>query len=310
MRLLTTGALFAAILCRAPGILGQARPAGSNTPFRAAVDVVTVNVTVTDSARRMVSDLAREDFVVFEDNRPQTVTLFQKVGVPLAVSLLLDSSASMQDSLAVAQEAASGFVNELGPQDTASIVDFDSRVEVTQGFTSDHAALARAIRRARAGGATALYNALYIALRELSRAAAADAVGNLRRQAIVLLSDGEDTSSLLTFDEVLETAVRSGTAIYAIGLGGGPVPSKTERKANYSLRRLAQQTGGRAFFPLEAKDLHDVYRDIKQELSNQYLLAYESTNKFRDGQYHRIAIRVSRPETTARARPGYYAPGR
>ena len=130
---------------------GTVRPPGSNTPFRAAVDVVTVNVTVTDSARRMVSDLAREEFVVFEDNRPQTVTLFQKVGVPLAVSLLLDSSASMQDNLATAQEAASGFVNELGPEDTASIVDFDSRVEVMQGFTSDHSALERAIRRARAG---------------------------------------------------------------------------------------------------------------------------------------------------------------
>jgi Ca-activated chloride channel family protein len=115
----------------------------------------------------------------------------------------------------------------------------------------------------------------------------------------VLLSDGEDTSSSLTFDEVLDTAVRSGMAIYAIGLGGrSPFPAKTDRRAEHSLRRLAQQTGGRAYFPFEAKDLHNVYRDIKQELSNQYLLAYESTNKWRDGQYRRIALRVSRPETT------------
>jgi Ca-activated chloride channel family protein len=310
MRLLIAAALLAALFSSAPAIRGQSRPTDSTTPFRAAVDVVTVNVTVTDAARRIISDLAREDFVVFEDNRPQTVTLFQKVGVPLAVSLLLDSSASMQDHLATTQEAAVGFIHELGPADVASVVDFDRRVEVTQGFTDDHAALERAIRGARAGGGTALHTAVYIALRELGRAAVADAVGNLRRQALVVLSDGEDTSSLLTFDEVLETAVRSGTAIYAIGLGGNPLPSKTEQRAQYTLRRFAQQTGGRAFFPLEAKDLRDVYRDIKHELSNQYLLAYESTNKFRDGQYHRIAVRISRPEATARARPGYYAPSR
>jgi Ca-activated chloride channel family protein len=310
MKRMTAAALVATLLSSAPALRGQSRPPDSTTAFRAAVDVVTVNVTVTDKARRMVTDLAREDFVVFEDNRPQTVTLFQKVGVPLAVSLLLDSSASMQDNLATAQDAAIRFVHELGPADVASVVDFDSRVEVTQGFTDDHLALERAIRRARAGGATALYNAVYIALRELGRAAVADTVGNLRRQALVVLSDGEDTSSLLTFDEVLETAVRSGTAIYAIRLGGNPLPSKTEQRAQYNLRRFAQQTGGRAFFPLEATDLRDVYREIKDELSSQYLLAYESTNKWRDGHYHRIAVRISRPETLARARPGYYAPSR
>ena len=134
MRLMS-GSFLSAILCSTAGIWGQSSTPGSNPPFRAAVDVVTVNVTVTDAERQMVSDLAREDFVVFEDNRPQTLTLFQKMGVPLAVSLLLDSSASMQRSLATAQEAAIGFVNELGPSDVASIVDFDSRVEVMQEFT-------------------------------------------------------------------------------------------------------------------------------------------------------------------------------
>jgi len=144
------------------------------------VDVVTVNVTVTDAARRMVSDLTREDFVIFEDNRPQTVTLFQKVGVPLAVSLLLDTSASMQANLATAQEAAVGFVNELGPADVASVIDFNSRVQVTQSFTGDHPALERAIRDTRAGGATALGGSIHSLRRGFSASRAASGLPGAR----------------------------------------------------------------------------------------------------------------------------------
>ena len=217
-------------------------------PFRAVVDLVKVDVTVTDGDRRFLTDLKRDDFVVFEDNRPQAITFFEQTGVPLAVSLVMDTSASMQDSLALAQESAIGFVDALAPPDVASVIDFDSRVQVRQAFTTDHAKLEEAIRGTTAGGATALYNALYIALRELDKKVESDAPGDLRRRAIVLLSDGADTSSLLTFEEVLEAAVRSGVAIYAIGLGGGPSPSETDRNAQYRLRRLTRQTGGRAFF--------------------------------------------------------------
>ena len=307
MRCPAAGTWLVALLCCSAAIRGQAPPQAS-APFRTAVDVVTVDVTVTDAAGRMLPDLARDEFVVFEDNRPQTVMLFQNVSLPLTVSLLIDSSASMQESLPVAKEAAIGFISALEPVDVASIVDFDSRVRVTQGFTNDRAALEDAIRRTSAGGATSLYNALYIALRELDRKVESDHVGDLRRRAIVLLSDGEDTSSLMTFDEVLETAVRSGTAIYAIGLGGGPSLSETERNGQYSLRRLSRQTGGRAFFPLHVKELQAVYREIRDELASQYTLAYESSNKRRDGRYRQIAIRVARKGAIARARPGYNAP--
>jgi Ca-activated chloride channel homolog len=279
-------------------------------PFRAVIDLVKVDVTVTDGDRRFLTDLKRDDFVVFEDNRPQAITFFEQTGVPLAVSLVMDTSASMQDSLALAQESAIGFVSALAPPDVASIIDFDSRVQVRQAFTTDHDKLDEAIRGTTAGGATALYNALYIALRELDKKVESDAPGDLRRRAIVLLSDGADTSSLLTFEEVLEAAVRSGVAIYAIGLGGGPSPSETDRNAQYRLRRLARQTGGRAFFPIQAKELLGVYREIRDELSKQYTLAYESSNKRRDGQYRQIAIRVTRQEAIARTRPGYYAPTR
>jgi Ca-activated chloride channel family protein len=125
-----------------------------------------------------------------------------------------------------------------------------------------------------------------------------------------VLSDGEDTSSLVGFDEVLDLASRSDVAIYAIGLLQETVPGRQGSGAPFVLRKLAEQTGGRAFFPRDLRDLAGVYGAITAELSNQYYLAYESDNPRRDGGYRRIAVRVDRPGIVARARPGYYAPRR
>jgi Ca-activated chloride channel family protein len=284
----------------------QDRPA-----FRGSVDVVTLNVTVTDGSRHFVTDLGRTDFVVLEDGRRQDLTFFQKTGLPLALALLIDTSASMEDSLPIAQEAAIGFVRELSPADVASVIDFDSRVQVGQDFTGDRSALEQAIRRTAAGGSTSLYNAVYIALKELRKTIADEPMGDPRRRAIVVLSDGEDTSSLVGFDEVLDLAARSDTAIYAIGLFGREIPGvRRSQEAPFVLRRLAQQTGGRAFFPTDAKELAGIYSEIKAELSSQYALAYESSNTRRDGQFRRIAVRVERTGVVARARPGYYAPAK
>jgi Ca-activated chloride channel family protein len=270
-----------------------------------------MNVTVTDAARRYVTDLNREDFQVLEDGRAQRVTFFQRSSLPLALALLIDTSASMEGNLGTAQEAAVGFVRELGPNDVASVVDFDSRVQVRQDFTADHAALDAAIRRTAAGGSTALYNALYIALKELNKTIRDDALAESRRRAIIVLSDGEDTSSLVSFEEVLDLAARSDTAIYTIGLRGqdalGP---RKPTDAEFVLRRFAQQTGGRAFFATDVKALSGVYSEILSELTHQYFLAYESNNVLRDGQFRRIAVRVERAGVVTRARPGYYAPNK
>jgi Ca-activated chloride channel family protein len=278
--------------------------------FRGGVDVVTLSVTVTDGARRYLTDLAQEDFVVLEDGRRQQLTFFQKTGLPLALAMLLDTSASMEESLAFAQNAAIGFANQLGPADTATVISFDSSVRVLQPFTHDHEAIERAIRHTAAGGSTVLYNAVYIALKELNRTQADDHRTEPRRQAIVLLSDGQDTSSLVAFDEVLEFAARADTVIYGIGLGVRTSPGAARKPddAQFVLRRLAEQTGGRAFFPQEVKDLTAVYGEIRTELSSQYALAYESDNLRRDGRFRRIAVRVERPGAIARTRPGYYAP--
>jgi Ca-activated chloride channel family protein len=285
-------------------------PGAQRTPFRAGVDVIGMNVTATDSSRRYVTDLDRQDFQIFEDGRPQQVTFFRRSSLPLALALLIDTSASMEPNLGVAQEAAVGFIRALGPEDIASVIDFDTRVEVRQDFTTDRRALEHAIRKTAAGGSTALYNAVYIALKGLTKTIGDERLEERRRRAIVILSDGEDTSSLLGFDEVLDLAVRSDTAIYAIGLLGSEVSAFVKRPndAQFVLRRLSEQTGGRVFFATDAKELSGVYGKIRAELANQYFLAYESTNPRRDGQFRRISVRVSRASVVARARPGYYAP--
>jgi Ca-activated chloride channel homolog len=280
---------------------------GSRPIFRGGVDIVPLSVTVTDADRRYVGDLARDDFVVLEEGMPQNVVFFRKTDVPLALALLIDTSASMEQALATAQEAAIGFARQLGPADVATVIDFDSRVQVLADFTSDRGALEDAVRRTVAGGSTSLYNAIYIALKELSRIKLEDEKQGLRRRAIVMLSDGEDTSSLVSFDEVLDSASRSDTMIYTIGLGGAEAPARRAQDPQFVLRRLAQQTGGRAFFPQAAKDLAGVYREIRDELSSQYLLAYESGSR-RNGQWRRVNVRVNRPNVTVRARQGYFAP--
>jgi Ca-activated chloride channel family protein len=306
MRRWWTLAIVAAVM------VGDHPTDGAQGPaFRGSVDVVTLSVTVFDGARHYVTDLGRPDFLVLEDGRKQELTFFQKTGLPLALALLLDTSASMDQSLPIAQEAAIGFVRELGPADVASVIDFDSRVQVREAFTADRGSVERAIRQTTAGGSTSLYNAVYIALKELNKTIRDEPTTDLRRRAIVLLSDGEDTSSLVAFEEVLDLAARSDTAIYAIGLFGRPTPGiKRPEDGQFVLRRLAQQTGGRAFFPVDAKELAGIYGEIKAELASQYSLAYESNNPRRDGQFRRIAVRVERSGAVARARPGYYAPAK
>jgi Ca-activated chloride channel homolog len=276
--------------------------------FRAGVDIVSLNVTVSDPAGRYVTDLSQEQFGVFEEGVRQDVTYFTRSNLPIALSLLLDTSASMEDRMSTAHEAAAGFARRLRPQDLGQLIDFDREVKVLQGFTHDRDALEQAIRRTTAGGSTALYNAVYISLKELKKIRATSEQ-DIRRQAIVVLSDGEDTSSLVTFDQVLDLAKRSETAIYAIG-----VRTKEElqergfREADFVLRQLAQETGGRAFFPTRIEDLAGVYTQIADELASQYSLGYVSKNARRDGSWRRIVVRVDREGVTPRTRSGYFGP--
>ena len=280
--------------------------------FREGVDVVSLAVTVTDGRNRYITDLGESDFSVFEDGVKQELTFFNRRPQPIALSLLLDTSASMEQHLPMLQTAASNFVHRLKPADLAQVIDFDSRVEIRQAFTGNRSDLDAAIRQTAAGGSTSLHNALYIALRELAKVRAG-AQEDVRRQAVIVFSDGEDTSSLVSFEEVLELAKRSETAIYVIALRGGDAPSTQSRgfrEAEFILRTLAQDSGGRAIFPTKIEDLTDIYAQIADELASQYTVGYTSSNSKRDGAWRRVVVRVSRPDVAARTKNGYYAPRR
>lgn len=297
IRRLLTG-LAIALACAA-AVAAQGR-------FRGGIDLVSLNVTVMDGTK-YVTGLDQEDFEVYEDGARQPITFFSRTPQPVALAILLDTSASMEEKLPTAQEAAVGFARRMKTGDEIEVIDFDSAVRVLQPFTSDMVALERAIRQTAVNGSTSLYNAVYISLKELKKARAQSAE-EIRRQAVIVLSDGDDTSSLVEYDEVLDLAKRSETAIYSIGLRQGSEGKREFKEAEFVLRQLSQETGGRAFFPSSVAELPKIYDQISEELSSQYTIAYTSRNALRNGAWRRIIVRVGRPGLAARTRQGYYGP--
>ncbi len=276
--------------------------------FRSGTDVVSLNITVTDAGSHFVTKLPQDQFQVYEDGVMQDISYFSAETQPVALSLLLDTSESMENKLSVVQEAAIGFVRRLKPNDLAEIVDFDSRVNILQGFTGDRDPLERAIMKTTAGGSTSLYNAVYIAINALKKTKV-DAPDQIRRQAIVLLSDGEDTSSLMGYEEVLDLAKRSEVIVYAVGLRSkNDVPTKGFNEADFVLRTIAQETGGRPFFVDHIEQLSSIYQQIADELASQYLIGYSSKNRKRDGAWRNIVVRVTPPGLTTRTKRGYFGP--
>ncbi|MBI4266692.1 MAG: VWA domain-containing protein [Acidobacteria bacterium] len=279
-------------------------------------------VTVTDSRQKYVTGLTRTDFHVYEDGALQDLAFFLADPAPIDLAILLDTSVSMSSKMAMAREAALGFVRTLRAGDRAAVVEFNDAVHVRHPLTEDLAPVESAIREANAGGGTALYTALYIALKELARQN--PTTGEVRRQAIVLLSDGEDSRSLVTSDQVLELVRRSGIVVYSISLrsaSAGPrgraTPDRTSHSrswydspSDYLMRTLADASGGRAFFPGELRELGPVYGVIAEELASQYTLGYSPKNPGPDGAFRHLAVRLpSQPGAHARTRQGYLAPG-
>jgi len=274
--------------------------------IRSGVELVSLNVTVTDGTK-YVTDLNEPDFDVFEDGVKQDLTFFSRMQQPIALAVLLDTSNSMEARLPMAQEAAVGFAKRLRPVDTMEVVAFNSQVDVVQPMTNDIASLETAIRGTTVNGSTSLYNAVYVSLKGLKRARAQSAE-DIRRQALVVLSDGDDTSSMMPYEEVLDLAKRSETAIYAIGLRQTEIGRPRFKEAEFVLRQLSQETGGRPYFINSVVELPKIYQQISEELASQYSLAYTSKNRLRTGAWRRIDVRIARDGLTARTRRGYFGP--
>ena len=296
----------AAVLAACVSITALAQQQPQQQRFRAGIELISLNVSVSD-AGKFVTDLEQEEFEVYEDGVKQNVSFFSRKQQPIALAILLDTSNSMEDKLPTAQQAAIGFAKRLRPEDVAEVIGFNTQVRILQPFTSEAAAVERAIRDTTADGSTALYNAIYISLKELKKIKARSE-DEIRRQAIIVLSDGDDTSSLLPYEEVLDLAKRSETAIYTIGLRPPDLGRASFKEAEYVLRTLAQETGGRSFFPASVHELAKIYDSISQELSSTYALAYSSKNPLRNGAWRRIVVRVTRPGLLTRTRQGYYGP--
>jgi len=283
--------------------------------FKSGVDMVPLTVTVTDTSGKYVTGLTGSDFQVYEDGVEQPLAFFASDEVPIDVALVLDTSGSMVFDLPLVQSAATGLVRRLRAVDRAAVVDVKQSARIPQPFTSDRASIETAIHSLTASGDTALYDGLYVALKEFEheRKLAAD----VRRQTLVLLSDGLDNNSHVVFDDVLDFARRIDVNIYVIALRSAlaDVPRRQQDStilhADYALNTLTRESGGRVFVPKSARDLSAIYSAIAQELSSQYELGYLPQRSVVEEGFRRVAVRV-RPQTdaVARTRSGYYATSR
>jgi Ca-activated chloride channel homolog len=297
----------------------------SNETIKTVVNLVDVLFTVLNRRNKLVPELEKTDFKIWDDKFPQEIRYFSKqTDLPLRIGMLLDTSNSIRDRIKFEQDASTNFLFSVlrHNKDEAFVMTFDDEPQIVQGFTGDAGALRDEITKTRAGGGTAIYDAIYEAcVKELSHPPRPPGdQPDVVRRVMILISDGEDNLSTHTRGDAIEMAQRTSVVIYTISTSTEWVslsqtdPSKMgDRKYHLTdgdkiLEELAEETGGRAFFPYHVDDLDQSFQDIGDELRNQYSIAYLPTNYVLDGRYHKIRIEV--PEHKGyqvRARRGYFA---
>ena len=275
------------------------------TTFRKRVDEVNVIFTVTDKHGHFIKDLKKDDVRVMDDHKPPSsvVQFRSETDLPLRVGLLIDASNSIRDRFRFEQEAAMYFLAQIvrPKSDQAFVLGFDTTAEITQDFTDNTENLAHGVRMLRPGGGTAMYDALYYACRD--KLMKASGTGPVRR-AIILVSDGEDNQSRVTMGETIEMAQRAEVIIYAISTN----ISNIKMRGDKVMEKMAEATGGRAFFPFKIEDVSNAFAEIQDELRSQYAVAYKPADFQADGRYRSIDITADNKKYHVRARKGYYAP--
>jgi VWFA-related protein len=297
-------------------VAGTAESAGpsahSASPmFRAGAELVALAVTVLDQKREHLAGLSAEDFVVLENGVEQPVSYFAASAAPIDVTLLVDASSSMGDKLEIVRDAVRRLTRSLRPIDRAAIVEFRETTLQRQPMTADRAAIDAAIGRLSASGGTALYTAIYVALSGLR----STSDGDIRRRAVVVFSDGEDTASLVGDEDVLDQARRSGVAVYVIALEAPSSRDGTMRRIgdgaltsdDRALQMLARESGGTAFFPAAVRELDGIFHAIAEELGRQYMIGF-TPHAGGDGVWRPLRVRLpAYPRAQVRSRSGYYA---
>ncbi len=314
------GIVLTVVLGGSLALLAQRPTAPQETapPIRVEVELVNVAFSVMDKRNRFVLGLGPDDFTVLEDGVPHDIKFFStETNMPLRIGLLIDTSNSVRPRFQFEQEAAIDFLfTVIRPaRDLGFVIGFDATPSLVRDITDDAQELADAIRSQRAGGGTALYDAVYLACKTKLAEGDPDQV----RKMIILLSDGNDTFSTVTREEAIEMARRYGVTIFTVSTSSPPTEHKDARylqepckymasHGDQVLQRFAEATGGHSFCPFNPLDVGYSFQKLADELRHQYTLAYSPSNRQRDGRYRVIQIRTRREGLRVFHRPGYYAP--
>jgi Ca-activated chloride channel homolog len=305
VRSLTLFAIISLLVAAIPARLSlqQGRDQAQYT-IAVDVDLVIFNTTVTDGKGRHVSGLKPDDFHIYEEDRLQDITLFNAEDVPASVGIIIDNSSSMRPKRADVANAALAFANASNSEDEMFVVNFNENVYLgllpSARFTNDLEQIRSALLRTAPNGRTALYDALAVSIEHLK-------TGTRDRKALVVLSDGGDNASRHRLDDVIQIAQRSSATIYTIG-----IYDETDRDRNPRvLRKIAELSGGRAYFPASLNDLEQIWRNIAGAIRSQYTIGYHSSNPNRDGMFRKVKITAGRNGgrgLRVTTRDGYIAP--
>lgn len=299
--------------CIAPSLRLRAQQAPSTPPQRQVpvkpgtptivknVNEVSIVFSAVDSRHRLITGLQKNMVQVYDDKHQQQITRFLTQGnLPLRVALLMDTSNSIRGRFKFEQQAAIDFFGAVisRGRDQGMLVAFDSSLQVVDDFTDHEEALAQGIRSLRPGGGTALYDAIYYTAHDKMMPG-----GNSVRKVIVVISDGADDQSRVSLQEAVEMAENAGAIVYCIGTE----PTGSDPQSDEVLKKLAEETGGRVFFPFDETGLDKAFASILFELRNQYILSYQPNDFVADGSFHPVDIKIQLKNVKARARRGYYA---
>jgi VWFA-related protein len=274
---------------------------GQEATFRSDTRLVVLNVSVFDQSGKIVRDLPQKAFTVYENGEKQTLSVFRQEDVPISLGLIVDNSASMTDKRGRVASAALALVKASNPQDEVFIIDFNEKAVLAKEFTNNIKDLESALRNLDAKGETAMRDALLLGIEHLRHRA------HREKKVLVVVTDGEDNSSVETQAHLAQVAQQNDVIVYAVGLLGAEEPDSAAR-AKTQLNELTQQTGGRAWFPNDVADIANITPEIAHEIRNQYVLAYTPTNLAADGSFRKIRVDVDVPGVLVRTRAGYYAP--
>ncbi len=269
--------------------------------FRKEVDEVTLHATVVDDKNRLITDLDRNDFTVYEDGQPQKITSFRREDIPVAMGIVIDNSGSMRDKRPAVNAAAINFVKSSNPQDKVFIVNFNEDFFLDQDYTASIPKLKDALERIEARGGTALYDAVVASSDHLKKS------GLLEKKVLLVVTDGEDNASR----ESLEQAIRrlqeeNGPTVYTIGLLG----EEHSKRARRALRQMAEETGGIAFFPQGLGEVEAITQQIAHDIRNQYTIGYKPSKPQSEGGFRTVKVDASAKgykKLQVRTRSGYYA---